>query len=351
MLKLDGRTKYFRGVEHEAFMQRCLDLAARGAGNVAPNPMVGAVVVHNGEIVGEGWHEEYGGPHAEVNAIASVQDRAILPECTLYVSLEPCAHTGKTGPCTTLILENKIPKVVIGMQDPFPEVNGKGMENLRAKGVEVSCGILEKECAELNRRFITFHKKKRPYIILKWAVSADNFMGHENERVQLSGPDAQVLLHKWRAEEMGILVGVNTAITDQPQLNVRAWQGRDPQPIILDGNLRADPKKFNAPFIFNYEKSSVENGTRFLRVAAENNILEILQHLFLNNIQSILVEGGADVIQQFIEANAWDEIRVIHSRALKLGQGITAPLIDMTPVEMIELEIDRVKCYQNLIPE
>jgi diaminohydroxyphosphoribosylaminopyrimidine deaminase/5-amino-6-(5-phosphoribosylamino)uracil reductase len=269
----------------------------------------------------------------------------------MYVSLEPCAHTGKTGPCTTLILENKIPRVFIGMQDPFSEVNGKGMEILRAKGVEVTCCILEPACRDLNKRFITFHEKKRPYIVLKWAVSADNFMGRENERVQISGPDAQVLLHKWRSEEMGILVGVNTAITDEPQLNVRAWQGRDPRPIILDGNLRADPKKFNAPIIFNYKKNGAENGIQFLRVAAENNIQEILKHLYENEIQSVLVEGGADVIQQFIEANAWDEIRVIHSHKLRLEKGIPAPVIDMRPFETVEFEHDTVKCYKNLIRE
>ena len=262
-------------------MHRCLELALSGSGNVAPNPMVGSVLVYNDRIIGEGYHQQYGKAHAEVNCIASVAeaDRESISKSTMYVSLEPCAHYGKTPPCADLIIQHKIPHVVVGCRDPFEEVNGKGIEKLLAAGIKVEMSELEKECIELNKRFFTFHTKQRPYIILKWAQTADQFIGVNSpaQRLLISNEYSNRLVHKWRSEEAGILIGTNTALLDDPELTVRHWPGRSPIRLVIDIDLRlpADLKIFNKEIptiIFNSKKEQRENGLHYYRLNNDENI-------------------------------------------------------------------------------
>ncbi len=315
-------------------MQRCLELAKRGAGNVAPNPMVGSVLVFDDKIIGEGWHKVYGEAHAEVNCIASVQeeDKELITNSTLYVSLEPCAHFGKTPPCVDLIIKNNIPKVVIGCRDPFDQVNGKGIEKLKAAEVYVESGILEKECKELNKRFFTFHEKKRPYIILKWAQTANGkISSDEKDRLHISNQFTNRLVHKWRSEEASILVGTNTAMLDDPELNNRLWEGKSPIRMVLDIDLRLPHHlkifdRKNKTIIFNAKKhEEIENLIYYKINKSRNIVLEISDALFHMNLQSVLVEGGARLLQSFIEAGLWDEARVITNEKLNIVSGISAP--------------------------
>ena len=320
-------------MSHEEYMQIALDLSLYGMGSVAPNPMVGCVIVHNDKVISKGYHTAYGEPHAEVEAIRYVLDKSILKECTLYVTLEPCAHFGKTPPCANLIIEMGIPRVVIGTRDPFSEVNGRGIEHLKANGVEVIEGILEDDCRFLNRRFFTFHEKKRPYIILKWAQTADGFMDkirEENEHgsFPISSFESRQLVHQWRSLEQAILVGPTTALNDDPALTVRLVEGENPIRIVIDekGCLPEELQLFNnevrtialvgkdvmpryACEILPLEKSGVEEWMRVLHEA---------------NIQSILVEGGAGILNTFIESGQWDEIRVFTSNN-KIERGLKAP--------------------------
>ncbi len=320
-------------MSHEEYMQIALDLSLYGMGSVAPNPMVGCVIVHNDEIISKGYHTAYGEPHAEVEAIRYVEDKSIFKECTLYVTLEPCAHFGKTPPCANLITDMGIPRVVIGTRDPFSEVNGRGIEHLKANGVEVIEGILEDDCRFLNRRFFTFHEKKRPYIILKWAQTADGFMDkirEENEHgsFPISSFESRQLVHQWRSLEQAILVGPTTALNDDPALTVRLVEGENPIRIVIDekGCLPEELQLFNnevrtialvgkdvmpryACEILPLEKSGVEEWMRVLHEA---------------NIQSILVEGGAGILNTFIESGQWDEIRVFTSNN-KIERGLKAP--------------------------
>jgi diaminohydroxyphosphoribosylaminopyrimidine deaminase/5-amino-6-(5-phosphoribosylamino)uracil reductase len=300
----------------EKFMQRCLQLAGQAIGKVAPNPMVGAVIVHEGKIIGEGFHQQFGGAHAEVNAIKSVVDKTLLAHSTLYVNLEPCSHFGKTPPCVDLIIAHKIPEVVIGIQDPFAEVNGAGIKKLEDAQVKVTVGILENECKQLNKRFITFYTKSRPYIILKWAQTADGFIGKKTGPVKISNDVAKILTHRWRSEEQSILIGSGTAIIDNPQLTVREWSGPSPIRIIIDrkGKLPKGLQVFDGTQrtivissdssneVMNAEKIIIENNDDFLQ-----NALSSLQK---HGIQSILVEGGATLLQTFIDQELWDEARV-----------------------------------------
>ena len=278
-------------------MRRCLQLANYGRGFVAPNPMVGAVIVHDGRIIGEGFHEEYGGPHAEVQAIASVCDENLLKNSTLYVNLEPCSHHGKTPPCVDLIQEKQIPRVVVGHEDPFPEVSGRGMKKLREAGIEVSCGILEEECRELNKRYLTYMLQHRPYIILKWAQSADGFIDHFREEndgqkpVKFSNAFTQMLVHKMRAEEPAIMVGTRTLRLDKPALTVRYWKGNNPERITVDSRL---------------------------------SLQQQIRSLYERKIQSIMIEGGAKLLQSFMNENLWDEIQVEIAPFL-LKKGVAAP--------------------------
>jgi diaminohydroxyphosphoribosylaminopyrimidine deaminase/5-amino-6-(5-phosphoribosylamino)uracil reductase len=319
----------------ELFMFRCLQLAGLGEGHVAPNPIVGAVIVHEGRIIGEGYHQEYGGPHAEVNAVLSVkaEDRHLLTTSTIYVSLEPCAHHGKTPPCADLILSQGIPRVVVGCRDPFPAVNGKGIERLQAHGVEVTCGVLEQECMQLNRRFFTFHLQHRPWIILKWAQTADGMMGRAGERLKITGAEADRLVHRWRAEEMAIMVGTNTALHDDPELTTRLWPGKDPLRVVLDleGRLPKTLKMFTdgkPTLVLRYGPDSAEGSVSFRHVQLEKDLVqEISRILYEEGIQSLLVEGGAQLLNTFLKANAWDEIRQFENPGINAPNGLPAPSI------------------------
>ncbi|MEJ7737333.1 MAG: bifunctional diaminohydroxyphosphoribosylaminopyrimidine deaminase/5-amino-6-(5-phosphoribosylamino)uracil reductase RibD [Chitinophagaceae bacterium] len=327
-----------------AIMHRCIELAGLAAGFTAPNPMVGAVLVHEDKIIGEGYHHVYGEAHAEVNCIKDAEARygpgptsGMLAKSTLYVSLEPCAHFGKTPPCADLIIERNIPEVVIGCRDPFEEVNGKGTEKLKAAGIQVRSGVLEQECQILNKRFFTFHTRQRPFIILKWAQSADGkIAGHDRARFYISNEITNRLVHKWRSEEAGILVGTHTARVDDPLLTNRLWTGKNPVRLVIDMFLRlpASLQVFNdsaRTIIFNALKHEETPQLLYYQVTGEGSLINQIVHaLFKLNILSILVEGGANTIQQFIDEDLWDEIRIITNQTLQIGHGIDAPRLGKT---------------------
>ena len=314
-------------------MSRCLQLAKLGAGNVAPNPMVGAILVYNDKIIGEGYHQQCGEAHAEVNCIASVSKENIplIKESTLYVSLEPCSHFGKTPPCTDLIIKNKIKKVVIGCKDVYKEVSGKGIEKLQNAGVGVIPGILEKESISINKRFFTFHQKFRPYVILKWAQSSNLKVGSNNSpRILISNEYSNRLVHKWRGEEEGILVGTNTIIQDNPSLTTRLWPGKNPVRIIIDKDLKLSQfaKIFDREaktIIYNLIRNSNEENVSYIKIEQQDFLQGLLQSLFELKIISILIEGGAKTLGSFIERDLWDEARVITNEELIIENGINAP--------------------------
>ena len=334
------------------YMQRCIQLASIGSGHTAPNPMVGAVIVHRNRIIGEGWHREYGKEHAEINALAVVKDQSLLGESVLYVNLEPCSHFGKTPPCSDAIIKAGIKRVVIGMQDPFTEVNGRGIEKLRNAGIDVTVGISESACRMLNKRFITFHKEKRPYIILKWAESADGFIGRINEKVKISNNYSQVLVHRWRSEEAGIMAGTQTVRNDNPRLDARYWNAKNPVRIIIDRELTLDKALHvfdgsQSTIVFtNKEKDSADNCTFITIKAGENELQQMMDHLYKNEIQSVLVEGGAALLSTFIKNNLWDEARVIHA-PLELKDGIKAPAFHHAPDHSEKSGDDVINFYQN----
>lgn len=332
---------------HRYYMQRCLELARLGAGHVAPNPMVGAVLVHEGKIIGEGWHRKYGEAHAEVNAVGqTIQNGQAekISQSMLYVSLEPCAHFGKTPPCADLIIRHKIPKVVIACRDPFEQVNGKGIEKLKAAGVEVELGVLEMEAVELNKRFFTFHEQQRPYIILKWATTTDGFIAppppagdirnSHSKRLLISNEYSNRLVHKWRSEEAGIMTGTNTALLDDPSLTVRSWTGLSPVRLVLDMNLRlpVSLKVFDKEVktvVFNAVKQQEEDNLLYYQVNKKESLLpQVLKALYELKIQSVLVEGGARLLQSFIDVGCWDEARVIRNDQLTIGKGLRGPQLD-----------------------
>jgi len=399
---------------HEIYMHRCIELAQLAAGNVAPNPMVGAILVHDSGIIGEGYHREYGQAHAEVNCMASVkkEDQHLIEQSTLYVSLEPCAHFGKTPPCADLIIENKIPKVVIGCRDPFVQVNGKGIEKLKEAGIEVEVNILESECKKLNKRFFTFHTKHRPYIILKWAqtldgkiaalsgspgkgvsypdssliedtkkysevlkseVSSNDGPSHREGlgmgRLYISNEFTNRIVHKWRSEEMAIAVGTNTAFFDDPELSTRLWPGKNPIRIVVDMDLRLPKslKLFNSKIptiVFNTkqhslppEKVSAEQlksiGVGYYQVTEDVSLVHQMMHaLYRMNIQSVLVEGGAYLLQSFIDEGMWDEARVVCNEGLTLGNGLPAPVLkDQKLVSAEQIFSDVIRTYKNVREE
>ena len=293
------------------------------------------MLVHNDVVIGEGYHRVYGEAHAEVNCLGSVKEehKQLIEHSTLYVSLEPCAHTGKTPPCTHLILKHGIKKVVVGCSDPFRQVNGKGIHLLRSAGVEVETGILEKECIALNKRFFTFHTRQRPYIILKWAQTADKRIAQDDyTRIYITNELTNRLVHKWRSEEASILVGTNTALYDDPELTNRLWNGRDPLRLVLDMDLKLPPslKLFSGPsrtIIFNTHLHEERGHLLYYQITRDVNIVhQVVNALYHNNIQSVLVEGGARLLQSFLEADLWDEARVITNTALHTGKGLTAPV-------------------------
>jgi diaminohydroxyphosphoribosylaminopyrimidine deaminase/5-amino-6-(5-phosphoribosylamino)uracil reductase len=345
-------------IQDELFMQRCLQLAQLGAGRVAPNPMVGAVLVHQGRIIGEGYHRLYGQAHAEVDCVQRVAevDRPLISRATMYVSLEPCAHHGKTPPCADLIVAQQIPKVVIGCTDTYSEVSGKGIEKLQKAGVEVTVGMLERASRELNRRFFTFHEKKRPYIVLKWAQCPAGFMATlTGEPVRLSNNYSDRLVHRWRSEEMAILVGTNTALTDDPQLTNRLWAGKSPLRLVIDRELKT-PRHYRlwdgtVPTWFFTEKEATVNGqTETIQLDFRQPVLpQLMQRLYERNITSVLVEGGAYLLQRFIEAGLWDEARVISGTTTMLPEGQKAPVLPRALlIDETTLEGDRISYYRNI---
>ena len=316
-------------------MQRCLNLAKLGTGYVAPNPMVGAVLVHNDRIIGEGYHQEYGKAHAEVNCINSVSeaDIPLIKESILYVSLEPCVHHGKTPPCADLIIKNKIPTVVVGCRDSYEEVNGRGIEKLKAAGVNVIVGILEKECLELNKRFFTFHIKHRPYIILKWAQSKNGKIANADySKLSISNEQTNRLVHKWRSEEAAIMVGTNTALQDNPSLTTRLVPGNNPVRLVIDMELKL-PATLNLfdgsvrTIVFNKIKHSEETVLYYKIDEQKNVVKEILKALYQLRIQSVLIEGGTKLLQSFIDSSNWDEARIITNTELTIENGIEAPVL------------------------
>jgi diaminohydroxyphosphoribosylaminopyrimidine deaminase / 5-amino-6-(5-phosphoribosylamino)uracil reductase len=320
----------------EIFMKRCLTLAKMGAGRVLSNPMVGSVIIHKNQVVSEGYHESFGGPHAEPNAINSLKNKELLKECTLYVNLEPCAHFGKTPPCVDLIIASQIPKVIIGTKDPNPLVSGKGIDILQKAGINVKTGILQKECEWLNRRFFTFHGEKRTYVVLKWAQSTDGFVDIIRKPETPVGPHwitnepARQLVHKWRSMEMAIMTGTNTVLFDNPRLDVREWPGKNPVRVILDRSLRLPEKSFvfdqSVPtIVFTEKEKKPEENLAFFNIKFnEKTPVNILEVLYKKGIQSVFVEGGAGLLQSFINLDLWDEARIFYGKN-EFKKGIPAP--------------------------
>lgn len=340
---------------HETYMSRCLQLAKQHLRIAAPNPSVGAVLVYKGQVIGEGTTQAFGGAHAEVMCINSVneENKKYISQSTLYVSLEPCSHYGKTPPCADLIVSKKIPKVVIACTDPNPLVAGNGIAHLRKNGIEVTTNILEKEAITVNKRFFTFHLKKRPYITLKWAETNKGFFAPiQQQQFWISHPKTKIIVHQWRAQEVGILVGENTIDIDNPQLNVRLVDGQSPTRIIIntDKQLKDDANIFNdngENLIFAFEDFNYNDNTTVFKLNKDKTVLsQIMTKLYSLNIQSILVEGGAFTIQQFIAANLWDEAKVIKGKQT-LTKGISAPTILGKVIDQFENADDLITILSN----
>ena len=321
------------------YMARCISLARGGAGGVAPNPMVGAVVVHQGEIIGEGYHRKYGEAHAEVNAIASVRDESLLKEATMYVSLEPCSHYGKTPPCAELIIKKQIPRVVIGCLDPFPVVSGRGVRMLREAGVEVVTGVMEKEAWELNRVFMTFQEKRRPYIYLKWAQSADGFMDrlrtdNSSPAVVLSSPETMRRVHRLRADVAAIMVGTQTALLDNPSLTVRHWAGKSPVRVVLDRTLRI-PSHYHLfdgtvkTLVFTTVADAISReNVEYVTIDFSQQVLpQVMHELYIRKLNSLMVEGGATLLGHFLKEGLWDQM-LVETAPVSLESGVKAPDLD-----------------------
>lgn len=334
-------------------MRRCFDLARLGAGSVSPNPMVGAVLVFEGQIIGEGWHRKYGEAHAEVNCLASVsaENQQLIPRSTLYCSLEPCFHFGKTPPCVDLILEKKIPRVVVANTDPNPLTAGKSLEKLRAAGVKVEAGILEEEGRWLNRVFFTWIAERRPFVILKLAQTSDGFMGRVGERTPISGAAMLRLVHRWRSESDAILAGATTALTDNPRLDARLYFGKNPLRIVFDREGRIPPDfhlldDSTETWVFGASREGNFSETKFFPTEGKVLIPSLLKQLFEAGRASLLVEGGADVLSQFLQENLWDEIRVVEN-SRRLGGGVAAPKVPNEAVLKKEFSIgdDTVRVF------
>nr|WP_315187710.1 bifunctional diaminohydroxyphosphoribosylaminopyrimidine deaminase/5-amino-6-(5-phosphoribosylamino)uracil reductase RibD [uncultured Flavobacterium sp.] len=342
---------------HEKYIQRCIELAKNGLGTTYPNPMVGSVIVHNDVIIGEGWHKKAGEPHAEVNAINSVKDKSLLQKATIYVSLEPCSHFGKTPPCCDLIIKNKIPNVIIGSVDPNIKVAGNGIKKLIEAGANVTVGVLETECYDLNKRFFTFHQKKRPYIILKWAETKDGFIAPieklEQKPVWITNPYSRQLVHKWRTEEQSILVGTQTVIDDNPKLDARDWFGNNPIRLVIDQNNRITKNSHifdnqTKTIIFSKIKTEiVEENTIFEVIDFEQNIAQqIIVILYKYQIQSVIIEGGKQTLQTFIDANLWDEARIFIGNS-RFNIGTKAPKLVLKDFERHIIDTDELLISKN----
>jgi len=342
-------------------MLRCIQIAQNGLGTTAPNPMVGAVIVHENTIIGEGFTSAFGGPHAEVNAISAVQDKSLLQNATLYVTLEPCSHFGKTPPCADLIIQHQIPKVVIGILDPHEKVAGQGVQKLKVAGCEVIVGVLEKECRNHHKRFLTFHEKKRPYILLKWAETCDGFIAPTKEqRTQTLAPFwitnaySRQLVHKWRSEEQAILVGTKTVLEDNPKLDVRHWKGKNPIRILIDRTLKIndsfhvlDGSVKTIVFTEITDASKFQKNCAYIQIDFSKNIAtQICEKLHQHAIQSVLIEGGAQTLQTFIDANLWDEAYVF-TGTTSFKKGIKAPRFSGEFKTLLPIEQDTLKIFCN----
>lgn len=327
---------------HEKYINRCIELAKNGQGTTYPNPLVGSVIVYESKIIGEGWHYQSGRPHAEVNAVNSVKNKKLLRNATIYVSLEPCSHFGKTPPCSDLIIKENIKNVVIGTVDPYAKVAGKGIKKLIEAGCNVTVGVLEEQCRQLNRRFFTFHEKKRPFIILKWAESIDGYISPLNPGTGTNKPEpywisnkfSRQLVHKWRSQEQAILVGTNTALMDDPSLTTRDWHGTSPLRILIDRTLRVS-SGFNLlnqrtpTLVFtqvNVSSEKKENLT-YRKISFDEKIIyKILDELYAMGVQSVIVEGGLQTLQSFIKEGIWDEARIFRNTS-EFKNGTRAPVI------------------------
>lgn len=337
----------------EIYIKRCIELAQKALGNTYPNPLVGSVIVHNGEIIGEGFHERAGENHAEINAIHSVKNPELLKESTIYVSLEPCSHFGKTPPCANKIVEIGFKKVVIGTLDSHEKVNGQGKQILTDAGIEVVSGILEEECRELNRRFFTYHHKKRPFLILKWAESGDGFLDKDFKPTQIGNALTKQFVHQLRSEEHAILVGTKTALTDNPGLTTREIAGRNPVRILIDFDLKV-PEDFNIynqeaeTLVFNSLKDSEEGNIKFIKTEKENLIENLMLNLYEHQIQSVIIEGGRFTLQQFIDEGIWDEAVVIKNENLLLENGTKAPEFVSKSYRIENFRNHKIEFYKNI---
>ncbi|WGH76153.1 bifunctional diaminohydroxyphosphoribosylaminopyrimidine deaminase/5-amino-6-(5-phosphoribosylamino)uracil reductase RibD [Tenacibaculum tangerinum] len=359
-------------MNHKKYIQRCLQLAKNGIGTTRPNPSVGAVIVHNNTIIGEGFTSPYGGSHAEVNAIHAVQNQELLKEATIYVTLEPCSHYGKTPPCADLILEKQIPTIVIGCVDTNSLVAGKGIERLQKAGRNVMVGVCEEACKQQHKRFFTFQNKKRPYIILKWAETKDGFIAplqkEEQQPVWISNSYSQQLVHKWRSEEQAILVGTNTVIADNPSLTVRSWKGNNPTRVVIDKSLRIPSEvtvfdgKVQTIVLANTNEKRGNKGETVAVTSndSENSHVLVYEHidfssrvaaqicevLHTHQIQSVIIEGGAQTLQTFIDANLWDEARVFMGD-VSFGEGVKRPVLKAKLSSEKKIKNDILRIYRN----
>jgi diaminohydroxyphosphoribosylaminopyrimidine deaminase/5-amino-6-(5-phosphoribosylamino)uracil reductase len=345
-------------IAHEHFIRRCLQLAKKGINHVHPNPMVGCVITIPDEnaafgerIIGEGYHKKYGGPHAEVNAVNSVKDHLKLSQATAYVSLEPCSHFGKTPPCANLLIDNKVKKVVVASLDPNPLVAGRGIKMLEAAGVDVHVNVLQTEAEALNRRFYTFHQKKRPYFSLKWAQTKNGFINDATKKqTNISNPQSQQIVHKLRSTEAAIMIGANTAKIDNPSLTTRNWSGEHPIRVLLDAQLSTpmEQKLFSdglKTLVFNEKKNGVDGAVEYVKQSPKD-LMAVLNHLYSQNINSVLVEGGSQVLQSFINANLWDEAFVFEAD-FALETGINAPSIPKNKHTTTSINNNILKHYTN----
>lgn len=349
--------------KNEQYMQRCLDLAILGANTVSPNPMVGAVIVHEDVIIGEGYTSPYGGPHAEVNAVDAVlahygleEGKELLRHSTVYVSLEPCAHHGKTPPCADMLIHYQVKCVIVGCLDPFAQVNGLGIDKLRQANIAVEVGVLEKECQFVNRRFFTRIGKHRPYIILKWAQTKNGYFASvEGVQKWISNPASKQIVHKWRSEEDAILVGVHTALIDNPSLDTRLWEGKSPKRVLIDKHLALPldhalyQNKETDLIIFNAQKTDWNGNVKYVELENFDLYLpqNIMYQLYLMDVQSIIIEGGAKTLNQFIQAGLWDEARVLIGDTEWID-GIQAPTLSVKPSKDEKVATDVLLYYHNV---
>jgi diaminohydroxyphosphoribosylaminopyrimidine deaminase/5-amino-6-(5-phosphoribosylamino)uracil reductase len=341
----------------EKYHLRTLQLALNGLGRVAPNPMVGSVIVLDDKIIGEGYHQEFGGPHAEVNAIASVKDESLLRKATLYVNLEPCAHYGKTPPCAELIIKKQIPNIVIGQLDPFPAVSGKGMQMLLNAGINAIVGNHVEQCRFINRRFLTFHEQKRPFYILKWAQTIDGYIDIARTTDTPQAPTwitdehTRILVHKWRSEEQAILIGTNTALFDNPRLNTRDFYGKNPIRLVLDRQLRLPNSlhvfdKSVKTFVFTEKQKKDEENLEYIQIDFSKLLEELSAFCYEKQIQSVIVEGGARLLNTFIQQNLWNEARVFVGNT-SFGKGIAAPSMNSMPASIENLPNSMLKIWHR----